>query len=163
MPNVLLLWSVIRSRTKYHKDWVTKAGCIWLFPLSEDIRFQREVGFVSQLQAMVTCSLDGEINICDVHTNQQLRIKFRWGNGGGGASEGKEGFRSLEREIMGRLLMGCRPTPRQNTTSSATESEGVFVSLPCRRISKLEAKGRPRCCQASQKRLEQSCKCEIWS
>jgi len=29
------------------------------------------VGFVSQLQAMVTCSLDGEINICDVHTNQR--------------------------------------------------------------------------------------------
>eukprot|EP00439_Symbiodinium_sp_Y106_P039795 s4865_g4.t2 len=42
-----------RSRTKYHTDWVTK------------------VGFVSQLQAMVTCSLDGEINICDVHTNQR--------------------------------------------------------------------------------------------
>lgn len=41
------------SRIKYHKDWVTK------------------VGFVSQLQAMVTCSLDGEINICDVHTNQR--------------------------------------------------------------------------------------------
>eukprot|EP00434_Breviolum_minutum_P034835 symbB.v1.2.030838.t1/scaffold3409.1/size109594/6 len=41
------------SRVKYHKDWVTK------------------VGFVSQLQAMVTCSLDGEINICDVHTNQR--------------------------------------------------------------------------------------------
>ena len=30
-----------------------------------------QVGFVSQLQAMVTCSLDGEINICDVHTNQR--------------------------------------------------------------------------------------------
>ncbi|CAJ1394642.1 unnamed protein product [Effrenium voratum] len=41
------------SRFKYHKDWVTK------------------VGFVSQLQAMVTCSLDGDINICDIHTNQR--------------------------------------------------------------------------------------------
>ncbi|CAE8693043.1 unnamed protein product [Polarella glacialis] len=41
------------TRRKYHTDWVTK------------------VGFVSELQAMVTCSLDGEINLCDVHVNQR--------------------------------------------------------------------------------------------
>eukprot|EP00929_Paragymnodinium_shiwhaense_P117445 TRINITY_DN8801_c0_g1_i2.p1 TRINITY_DN8801_c0_g1~~TRINITY_DN8801_c0_g1_i2.p1 ORF type:complete len:1148 (-),score=306.96 TRINITY_DN8801_c0_g1_i2:362-3805(-) len=41
------------TRFRYHQDWVTK------------------VGFVSELQAMVTCSLDGEINLCDVNTNQR--------------------------------------------------------------------------------------------
>lgn len=40
-------------RRQYHEGWVTK------------------VGFVYELQAMVTCGLDGEINICDVHTNQR--------------------------------------------------------------------------------------------
>lgn len=39
-------------RRQYHTDWVTK------------------VGFVSELQAMVTCGLDGDINCCDVHANR---------------------------------------------------------------------------------------------
>lgn len=38
-------------RRQYHEGWVTK------------------VGFVYELQYMVTCGLDGEINLCDVHTN----------------------------------------------------------------------------------------------
>jgi WD40 repeat protein len=41
------------SRRQYHSDWVTK------------------VGFVTELQSMVTCGLDGEINLCDVHMNQR--------------------------------------------------------------------------------------------
>lgn len=41
------------SRVKHHNDWVTK------------------VGFVSQLQAMVTSSLDGEINLCDIQYNKR--------------------------------------------------------------------------------------------
>eukprot|EP00931_Biecheleriopsis_adriatica_P049577 TRINITY_DN28689_c0_g2_i1.p1 TRINITY_DN28689_c0_g2~~TRINITY_DN28689_c0_g2_i1.p1 ORF type:complete len:1101 (-),score=248.22 TRINITY_DN28689_c0_g2_i1:96-3398(-) len=41
------------TRYKYHSDWVTK------------------VGYVHQLELMVTCSLDGEINLCDVHTNRR--------------------------------------------------------------------------------------------
>jgi len=41
------------SRQLYHTDWVTK------------------VGFVSELQAMVTCGLDGEINLCDLHMNRR--------------------------------------------------------------------------------------------
>jgi len=40
-------------KRKYHSDWVTK------------------VGFVEDLQAMVSCGLDGEINLCDVHMNQR--------------------------------------------------------------------------------------------
>eukprot|EP00927_Polykrikos_kofoidii_P039214 TRINITY_DN33643_c0_g1_i1.p1 TRINITY_DN33643_c0_g1~~TRINITY_DN33643_c0_g1_i1.p1 ORF type:complete len:1117 (+),score=166.25 TRINITY_DN33643_c0_g1_i1:166-3516(+) len=46
-------------RTQYHTDWVTK------------------VGFVTELQAMVTCSLDGEINICDVSMNRNQRKEGR--------------------------------------------------------------------------------------
>lgn len=41
------------SRQLYHTDWVTK------------------VGFVSEMQAMVTCGLDGEINLCDLHMNRR--------------------------------------------------------------------------------------------
>eukprot|EP00930_Biecheleria_cincta_P037482 TRINITY_DN25736_c0_g1_i1.p1 TRINITY_DN25736_c0_g1~~TRINITY_DN25736_c0_g1_i1.p1 ORF type:complete len:1103 (-),score=189.58 TRINITY_DN25736_c0_g1_i1:90-3398(-) len=41
------------SRVRHHTDWVTK------------------VGFVSQLQAMVTSSLDGEINLCDIQYNKR--------------------------------------------------------------------------------------------
>mmetsp|Transcript_23156 Transcript_23156/g.51119 ORF Transcript_23156/g.51119 Transcript_23156/m.51119 type:complete len:1075 (+) Transcript_23156:90-3314(+) len=40
-------------RRQYHTDWVTK------------------VGFVQELQAMVTSSLDGDINLCDVHINKR--------------------------------------------------------------------------------------------
>lgn len=44
-------------RTQYHTGWVTK------------------VGFVSELQYMVTCGLDGEINLCDVNLNQRKKEK----------------------------------------------------------------------------------------
>lgn len=43
----------IKSRTKYHTDWVTK------------------VDYVPELQAMVTCGLDGDINMCDVNINNR--------------------------------------------------------------------------------------------
>jgi hypothetical protein len=44
------------SRTQYHHgEWVT------------------QVGFVHELQAMVTCGLDGCINLCDIHANQTKR------------------------------------------------------------------------------------------
>jgi len=39
----------------YHTDWVT------------------QVGFVSELQALVTSSLDSTINICDIHKNERKR------------------------------------------------------------------------------------------
>ncbi|CAK0806541.1 unnamed protein product, partial [Prorocentrum cordatum] len=46
----------IKSRTKYHTgraNWVTK------------------VEYVPELQAMVTCGLDGEINMCDININNR--------------------------------------------------------------------------------------------
>lgn len=42
-----------KSRFKYHTDWVTK------------------VDYVPELQAMVTCGLDGEVNMCDININNR--------------------------------------------------------------------------------------------
>jgi len=41
------------SKTKYHTGWVTK------------------VGYVQDFNAMVTCGMDGDINLCDLHTNER--------------------------------------------------------------------------------------------
>eukprot|EP00746_Dinoflagellata_sp_MGD_P124376 gnl/MRDRNA2_/MRDRNA2_58967_c0_seq1.p1 gnl/MRDRNA2_/MRDRNA2_58967_c0~~gnl/MRDRNA2_/MRDRNA2_58967_c0_seq1.p1 ORF type:complete len:1155 (-),score=226.27 gnl/MRDRNA2_/MRDRNA2_58967_c0_seq1:93-3557(-) len=57
--NKMQFHGVKLSREKYHNDWVTK------------------VGFVSELQAMVTCGLDGEINLCDVQKNERKRDPIR--------------------------------------------------------------------------------------
>lgn len=52
-------------RKKHHDGWVTK------------------VGFVSEVQAMVTCGLDGDITLCDIQTNEQryspIRLHKKYG------------------------------------------------------------------------------------
>ena len=64
------------SSSQSFKKLLVSSWCFRVFSVRLFRSDLGQVGFVSQLQAMVTCGLDGEINICDVHTNQQGSEKF---------------------------------------------------------------------------------------